>query len=71
MALDEPKSDDRVIERGQYQILLDPQIVGVLEQTNGLTVDYVDEAHQKGYLIRLNQANASCEDHAGGCSSCG
>ncbi|MFO7654822.1 MAG: hypothetical protein R6X25_13550 [Candidatus Krumholzibacteriia bacterium] len=72
MALDEPSEQDRVVDRGTYRFVLDPQIVAILEQSGGVTVDYVDEAYQKGYLLRLNsQAGGGCGESSDGCSSCG
>jgi len=73
MALDEPKHEDQVVAKGSYQLLLDPQIVGVLQQTGGLNIDFVDEAHQKGYVLSLNvDPDGSCGDGGGGgCSGCG
>jgi Fe-S cluster assembly iron-binding protein IscA len=70
MALDEPNDKDEVFNRGCYTILVDPQTRDVVDQSGGLTIDYVDEATQKGYLLRLNQAgDGACGD--GGCSGCG
>jgi len=72
MALDEPRSDDQVIERGQYQLLVDPQTNDLLKQSGGLTIDYVDGAIQKGYMLRLNSVGEEgCGSGEGGCSSCG
>ena len=36
MALDEPRQDDNIIERGAYKLVLDPQVAGRLQQ--GLTL---------------------------------
>jgi Fe-S cluster assembly iron-binding protein IscA len=73
MALDEPRDEDRIIDRGEYRFLLDPRIVELLAETGGLTVDYVDELHQKGYLLRLNASNQpdGCGEGSGGCAGCG
>ncbi len=68
MALDEPKEEDQVIDKGSYKFLLDNQITGLLEQGGGLLIDYVDEAYQKGYMLKLKSA-ADCEPD--GCSGCG
>ncbi|MDD5718577.1 MAG: hypothetical protein PHQ53_02690 [Candidatus Krumholzibacteria bacterium] len=72
MALDEPQADDSVLSQNGYSILVDPQTRDIVGQSGGLTIDYVDEAHQKGYLLRLNKAGDSCgSGGSGGCSGCG
>ncbi|HOX24621.1 MAG TPA: hypothetical protein PLL30_02530 [Candidatus Krumholzibacteria bacterium] len=72
MALDEPNEDDSVINQTGYTILVDPQTRDVVDQSGGLTIDYVDEDHQKGYLLRLNKtADGGCGTSGGGCSGCG
>ncbi len=74
MALDEPKDTDEVISQGGFTILVDPQTRDVVGQSGGLTIDYVDEANQKGYMLRLNAAGESCgseDGGGGGCSGCG
>jgi Fe-S cluster assembly iron-binding protein IscA len=73
MALDEPKDDDSVLDQNGYSILVDPQTRDVVGQSGGLTIDYVDEAHQKGYMLRLNQAaGGDCgSGGGGGCNGCG
>jgi len=70
MALDEPNEQDEIIERDSFTIMVDPQTRDVVSQSGGLTIDYVEQAHQKGYMLRLNQAGGgACGD--GGCSGCG
>lgn len=72
MALDEPKDDDAVLDQNGYVLLVDPQTRDVVDQSGGLTIDYVDEAHQKGYMLRLNKAGGGCgPSDGGGCSGCG
>ena len=72
MALDEPNESDEVISRDGFSILVDPQTRDIVGQSGGLTIDYVDEANQKGYLLRLNTAGDGCgSDGGGGCSGCG
>ncbi len=72
MALDEPTDKDNVINQGDITILVDPQTKDIVDQSGGLTIDYVDEASQKGYMLRLNKASGSCgSDDGGGCSGCG
>jgi Fe-S cluster assembly iron-binding protein IscA len=72
MALDEPSDSDVTFDHGEFKILVDPQTRDVVDQSGGLTIDYVDQAHQKGYLLRLNNAGGGCgSDDGGGCSGCG
>lgn len=73
MALDEPRNEDQIIAREGYSIFVDPQTNDLLRQSGGLTIDYVDGAIQKGYLLRLNSAGeGSCSSGGGGgCDSCG
>lgn len=71
MALDEPNDSDKVISQGDFSILVDPQTQDIVSQSGGLTIDYVDEVNQKGYLLRLNSAGEGCGTDEGGCSGCG
>ncbi|MEZ4386205.1 MAG: hypothetical protein R3D98_01255 [Candidatus Krumholzibacteriia bacterium] len=72
MALDEPSDADTTIDQDGFTILVDPQTRDVVNQSGGLTIDYVDEAHQKGYMLRLNNKGGGCGDgEGGGCSGCG
>jgi len=71
MALDEPSDADTTFDQDGYSILVDQQTHDVVSQSGGLTIDYVDEAHQKGYMLRLNSAGGGCGDDGGGCSGCG
>ena len=71
MALDEPNDKDEKYTQGAYTILVDPQTRDVVDQSGGLTIDYVNEPHQKGYLLRLNNQGGGCGDGGGGCSGCG
>jgi hypothetical protein len=52
---------------------VDPQTNDVVSQSGGLTIDFVDEAQQKGYTLRLNKQGAGgCgPGSGGGCSGCG
>ena len=68
MALDEPKDDDLVIENNEIKFVLDSQTADVLRQSGGLTVDYLDEDHRKGYMLSLGSAD-DCS--SGGCDGCG
>ncbi len=71
MALDEPNENDAVLTQNGYSILIDPQTRDIVGQSGGLTIDYVDEAHQKGYMLRLNKAGGDCGTGGGGCNGCG
>ncbi len=72
MALDEPSDADTSFDQAGFTILVDPQTRDVVDQSGGLTIDYVDEANQKGYMLRLNNAGGGCGDGGGGgCSGCG
>ena len=72
MALDEPRNDDQIIAREGYKILVDPKTNDLLLQSGGLTIDYVDGAIQKGYMLRLNSVGeGSCDTGDGGCAGCG
>jgi Fe-S cluster assembly iron-binding protein IscA len=66
MALDEPKTDDLVVERGVYNVVLDPQIIGMIREKGGLDIDYVEEEYRKGYMVKLKETGAGCD--TGGCS---
>jgi len=66
MALDEPKEEDLVIDRGPYKFVFDPQVTGIIRESGGLSIDYVDEAYRKGYLVQLSKMGDGCD--SGGCS---
>ncbi len=51
MALDEPNESDLVIDQEGFSVLVDPQTKDVVSQSGGLTIDYVDEANQKGWNV--------------------
>lgn len=68
MALDEPKDDDLVIENNEIKFVLDSQTQDVLRQSGGLTVDFLNEDHRKGYMLSLGTAS-DCD--SGGCNGCG
>lgn len=68
MALDEPKDDDQVVDNNGIKFLMDDQTTDVLRQSGGLTIDYVNEAYRKGYMLTLGAAG---DCHSGGCSGCG
>ena len=68
MALDESKSDDTVTEAGGIKFLMDTQTSDVLDQSGGLTIDYIDESYRRGYMLRLGAAS---ECDSGGCNGCG
>ncbi len=66
MALDEPKPEDLIVERGVYNIIFDPQITSLIRENGGLAIDYVDEAYRKGYMVTLKNVAGGCD--SGGCS---
>ena len=68
MALDEPKDDDQVVDNNGIKFLMDNQTTDILRQSGGLTIDYVNEAYRKGYMLTLGGAG---DCHSGGCSGCG
>jgi len=62
MALDEPKNEDQIIDRGAYKFLLDSQITGQLAGSGGLQVDYVEEEGRQGYLLKvLGSSDCGCD----------
>jgi len=67
MALDEPKEDDDVLDNDGITFVMDNQTADILRQSGGLTIDYVDEAYRRGYMLKLGAAGGSC----GSCSSNG
>jgi Fe-S cluster assembly iron-binding protein IscA len=74
MALDEPKEEDEIIERGVYRILLDQQIQSLIEQAGPVEIDFVDTPTQKGYMVRVGKpgGDSCCGSDGGECGSgCG
>lgn len=75
MALDEPKDNDEVIECGAYNLVLDQQIQGLIEQAGPVEVDFVDTPTQKGYMVRVGKPDGEegcCSSDGGDCGSdCG
>ena len=69
MALDEPKDDDAVVENSGIKFVMDNQTTDVLRQSGGLTIDYVDEAYRRGYMLKLGSTDDDCS--SGGCDGCG
>ena len=62
MALDEPKQEDQIIDRGAYKFLLDSHITSQLNGSGGLQVDYVNEAGRQGYLLKvLGAGECGCD----------
>jgi iron-sulfur cluster assembly protein len=57
MALDEPKPDDHVSERGGVRVLVDPESAPYLQ---GATIDYSDDLAGAGFRIRNPNAVRSC-----------
>ncbi len=70
MALDEPKDDDSIIENDGIKFVLDTQTTDILRQSGGLVIDYVEEEHRRGYMLKLgSEGGGDCS--SGGCSSGG
>jgi Fe-S cluster assembly iron-binding protein IscA len=69
MALDEPKDDDAVVENSGIKFVMDTQTTDVLRQSGGLTIDYVDEATRRGYMLKLGSTADDCSSE--GCDGCG
>lgn len=72
MALDESKDEDLIEAFNGTQFIMDAQTTDVLRQSGGLTIDYVEEANRRGYMLKLGNAT-DCGDSndGGGCSGCG
>jgi Fe-S cluster assembly iron-binding protein IscA len=71
MALDEPKDDDAVVENRGIKFVMDNQTTDILRQSGGLTIDYIDEASRRGYMLKLGATAGDCGTGGGGCSGCG
>jgi len=70
MALDEPKADDAVVDSNGVKFMLDAQTTDVLQQSGGLTIDFINEDHRRGYMLKLG-APGGKDCSSGGCSGCG
>lgn len=69
MALDELAGDDAVVESNGIKFMLDAQTREIVQQSGGLTIDFIDENHRRGYMLKLGKAGSDCS--SGGCSGCG
>ncbi len=49
--------------------MLDAQTREIVQQSGGLTIDFIDENHRRGYMLKLGKPGADCS--SGGCSGCG
>lgn len=70
MALDEPADEDSIVENNGIKFVFDKQTTDILNQSGGLTIDYLDEEYRKGYMLKLGSAG-DCGSDGGGCSGCG
>lgn len=70
MALDESKDDDTEIEQANIKFVMDAQTSDILNQSGGLTIDYIDEASRRGYMLNLG-APGDSDCSSGGCNGCG
>ncbi len=68
MALDEPRTDDAVVDTNGIKFMMDNQTTDLVRQSGGLVIDYVDENYRRGYLLKLGSAK---DCNSGGCSGCG
>ncbi len=57
MSFDAPKSDDQVFETEGVQVLVDPTSLAYL---SGITVDFDDGLHGKGFEIKNPNAQSTC-----------
>ena len=73
MALDEPKDEDEVIDRGTYKIVLDNQIQGLIAQSGPVELDFVGTPTGKGYMVRVGKQGGEdggcCSSNGGECGS--
>jgi iron-sulfur cluster assembly accessory protein len=67
MALDDkPGETDRVFESEGLKVLVDDQSI---EYMAGSTIDYIDDARGKGFLVDNPNALPSCSCESGSCGS--
>ncbi len=67
MALDnKPSETDRVFESEGLKVLVDDQSI---EYMAGSTVDYIDDARGKGFLVENPNALPACNCESGSCGS--
>jgi Fe-S cluster assembly iron-binding protein IscA len=71
MALDEPKDADETMDSAGVTFMVDSQTRDVLAQSGGLTIDYIDEAYRRGYMLKLGNAGDCGDGGGGGCEGCG
>ncbi len=69
MALDELAGDDAVVETNGIKFMMDAQTREIVQQSGGLNIDFIDESHRRGYMLKLGKPGADCS--SGGCSGCG
>ncbi len=62
LALSDPKNDDVIFESRGVKIYMDPKDSELLSET---IIDFIDDGHEKGFIIR------GPEDEVSSCGSCG
>lgn len=66
MDLDEnPNTDDKVVEKNGLKVFVDKE---ASEKLKGMTVDFIDDGQNQGFVIRAeNDAPPSCSCSSGSC----
>lgn len=67
MALDEPNDQDKSIAQDNLTFVMAPDVVSIVDQNGGVSIDYVDDGYRKGYMVQLGAGGGDC----GGCDSGG
>ncbi|MGW8179528.1 MAG: HesB/IscA family protein [bacterium] len=63
-----PSADDVVIEKDGVKIF----VAGMInEKLLGMTIDFIDEAERKGFVITGGCFSCGDSEDSGGCSACG
>ena len=67
MALDEPKDDDSVQDENGFQLIIQQSL---LDQTGGLSVDFLTGPLRKGFQIQASSQSGGCSSSGCGPSDC-
>ena len=67
MALDEPKEDDHVESLEEFKVLVEKDLTDNFPE---LKVDFIDNAHSKGFMISTGAEGGCGGGEGGGCSGC-
>ena len=65
MALDEPTTDDKIVDLGACKVVLAPDVLEMVRKSGGVDIDFVKDDARRGYTIKLSN-----KDCGGGCD-CG